>query len=86
MRQMPYKHICSFCGKEIEPGTGKMYVMADGTVYYFCSSKCQKNMMKLHRIPRKVRWTSAYMKEKKIRLHLLERREYETEDTGAAKT
>ncbi len=81
---MPTKHICSFCGKEIEPGTGKMYVMRNGTVYYFCSSKCQKNMLKLHRIPRKVRWTEAYRKEKKVRLHLLRRRENEAENAGTA--
>ena len=24
---------CSFCGQDIEPGTGKMYVKKDGTVY-----------------------------------------------------
>ncbi|WP_457554539.1 50S ribosomal protein L24e [Candidatus Pyrohabitans sp.] len=47
---------CSFCRREIEPGTGKMYVKKDGTIYYFCSSKCEKNMLKLGRNPRKVRW------------------------------
>ena len=81
---MPAKHICSFCGKEIEPGTGKMYVMRNGTVYYFCSSKCQKNMLKLRRIPRKIRWTEAYRKEKKVRLHMLRRRENEAENAGTA--
>ena len=82
---MVSKHICSFCGREIEPGTGKMYVLKDGTVYYFCSSKCQKNMLKLNRIPRKVRWTKAYRKEKEIRLHLLRRKENEAENAGASK-
>ncbi len=81
---MPSKHICSFCGKEIEPGTGKMYVLRNGTVYYFCSSKCQKNMIELHRIPRKVKWTEAYRKEKKVRLHMLRRRENEAENAGTA--
>ena len=47
---------CSFCGKEIEPGTGIMYVRNDGKVFYFCSSKCERNMMKLKRKPRKVEW------------------------------
>jgi large subunit ribosomal protein L24e len=47
---------CSFCGKKIEAGTGKMFVRSDGRVYYFCSSKCEKNALKLRRIPRKVRW------------------------------
>lgn len=47
---------CSFCGREIEKGTGKMYVKKDGTVYFFCSSKCEKNMIKLKRVPRRVKW------------------------------
>ncbi|MBC7109907.1 MAG: TRASH domain-containing protein [Archaeoglobi archaeon] len=46
---------CSFCGDEIEPGTGKMLVMRSGTIYYFCSSKCEKNFA-LKRIPRKLKW------------------------------
>ena len=50
---------CSFCGKTIEQGTGKMFVKKDGTVFYFCSSKCEKNALKLKRVPRKVRWTST---------------------------
>ncbi len=49
---------CSFCGREIRPGTGKMYVRNDGRVFYFCSSKCEKNMIKLGRIPRKVKWVT----------------------------
>jgi large subunit ribosomal protein L24e len=49
---------CSFCDKEIEPGSGKIYAKKDGTVYYFCSSKCEKNMMKLRRVPRRVEWAS----------------------------
>lgn len=52
------KRKCSFCGNVIEPGTGRLFVKKDGTVYYFCSSKCKQNH-KLGRIPRKVRWTSA---------------------------
>ncbi|MEA3282479.1 MAG: 50S ribosomal protein L24e [Euryarchaeota archaeon] len=47
--------VCSFCGNPIEPGTGKMFVKRDGTVYYFCKSKCQNNF-KLKRVPRKVKW------------------------------
>ncbi len=51
---------CAFCGKDIEPGTGMMYVKKDGTVLYFCSSKCRKNMLKLKRDPKKVRWSALY--------------------------
>ena len=47
---------CSFCGKEMKPGTGIIYVTNDGKLHYFCSSKCFKNALKLKRIPRKVEW------------------------------
>lgn len=59
---MVEKRICSFCGSDIEPGTGKLFVRKDGTVLFFCKSKCQKNMLKLGRIPRRVRWTKHYSK------------------------
>jgi large subunit ribosomal protein L24e len=57
---MVEQKLCSFCGKEIEPGTGKMYVKKDGTFYLFCTNKCQKNMIGMKRVPRKVTWTRAY--------------------------
>ncbi|AXV38569.1 MAG: 50S ribosomal protein L24e [Methanobacteriaceae archaeon] len=47
---------CSFCHENIPEGTGMMYVKKDGTVYFFCSSKCEKNMINLKRVPRKVKW------------------------------
>ncbi|MEM0217779.1 MAG: 50S ribosomal protein L24e [Candidatus Nezhaarchaeales archaeon] len=47
---------CTFCGKNIVPGTGLMYVKNDGTILYFCSSKCKKNMIKLRRDPAKLKW------------------------------
>ena len=50
------ERICSFCNTTIAPGTGKIYAKKDGTVYYFCSSKCEKNMIKLRRVPRRVEW------------------------------
>lgn len=49
---------CSFCNTEIKSGTGKMYVKKDGTVLWFDTNKCEKNMIKLGRIPRKVEWAS----------------------------
>jgi len=61
---MVERRICSFCKNEIEPGTGRMYVRKDGTVYFFCSTKCQKNMLKLKRVPRTVRWSKFYVKKK----------------------
>jgi len=66
---MVVKRYCSFCGKEIEPGTGKMYIRKDGTILYFCSSKCEKNMLELGRIPKEVRWTRAFREEKSLRIH-----------------
>ncbi|MCW7070809.1 50S ribosomal protein L24e [ANME-1 cluster archaeon ex4572_4] len=50
---------CSFCESQIEPGTGKMFVRRDGTVFYFCSSKCERNMIKLGRKRRKVKWAAS---------------------------
>ncbi len=50
---------CTFCGAAIEQGTGKMYIKKDGTVLYFESSKCQRNMVELGRINRYVGWTAA---------------------------
>jgi len=52
---------CSFCGESIDPGTGKMFIRRDGTIFYFCSSKCQNNA-RLGRVPRRVRWTRARRK------------------------
>ncbi len=59
---------CSFCGHEIQPGTGSIYVTKRGKALYFCSSKCQKNLLKLKRKPRRVRWTDEYRDEKSIRI------------------
>ncbi|AAT43867.1 50S ribosomal protein L24e [Picrophilus oshimae] len=51
---------CSFCGKSIEPASGFLYVRKDGSVLNFCSRKCKENMVKLKRVPRKVKWTNEY--------------------------
>ncbi len=53
---------CSFCRNVIEPGTGTMFVRKDGSVLNFCTMKCEKNMLKLGRIPRYMKWTKAYEK------------------------
>lgn len=57
---MPKIYTCSFCGHEIKPGTGTMFVRPDGTVQRFCSSKCRKSMLVLRRDPRKLKWTKHY--------------------------
>jgi len=64
---------CSFCGNEIELGTEKIFVSKKGKAFYFCSSKCEKNLLKLKRKPRRVRWTQEYRKEKAIRLKGMEK-------------
>jgi len=56
------KRKCGFCGEEIEPGTGKIYAKKDGKAIYFCSKKCEKNLIKLGRNPRKFKWTKSYGK------------------------
>ena len=53
---------CTFCGNVIEKGTGKMFVKKDGKILYFCSSKCEKNMLKLKRKAITVKWTKRYKK------------------------
>jgi large subunit ribosomal protein L24e len=55
---------CSFCKSEIELGTGKMFVKNDGRIFYFCSSKCSKNMLKLGRESKKVKWIRKKKKSK----------------------
>ena len=57
---MVERKVCTFCGNEIEPGTGKMFIRKDGTIFNFCSMKCQKNLLKLGRVPRRVRWTKNF--------------------------
>ncbi|MFH1224747.1 MAG: 50S ribosomal protein L24e [Candidatus Diapherotrites archaeon] len=49
---------CSFCDLEIPHGSGRIYVKKDGTAFYFCSNKCNKNLLKLGRSPARTRWTA----------------------------
>lgn len=53
---MPQTRDCSYCGGDIEPGTGTMFVSVDGRVTHFCSSKCEKNAG-LGREARDLEWT-----------------------------
>ena len=52
----------SLTNEEIEPGTGMMYVKRDGSVYWFRDSKSRKNMLKLKRNARRLKWTRRYEK------------------------
>jgi large subunit ribosomal protein L24e len=53
---------CSFCNKEIEPGTGTMLVTRD-SVLRFDSRKCKRSH-EMKRDARKLKWTTKY--ERKI--------------------
>lgn len=46
-------------------GTGTIFVFKTGKRYYFCSTKCEKNMLKLRRKPSKTKWTEFHQSEKK---------------------
>ena len=54
---------CSFCGKDIEPGTGIAYVQTkDGSVSWFCSNKCKVNRISHGYKPKDTKWTAGYEK------------------------
>ncbi|MDO8741277.1 MAG: 50S ribosomal protein L24e [Candidatus Woesearchaeota archaeon] len=54
---------CIFCSNLLKPGTGKMLVKNDGSLLYFCSSKCERNL-NLNRNPRKLKWTAEHKRLK----------------------
>ncbi len=47
---------CSFCSQTIGTGTGKMIIQKTGKINTFCSSKCERNLLRLGRDPRKFKW------------------------------
>ena len=53
---------CNFCKRTIPKGTGKMYVFKTGKLLNFCSSKCEKNTIKLGRKAVFFKWTGHYEK------------------------
>ena len=55
---------CTFCGINIEKGTGKIYVQKDGKVLNFCSNKCEKNHVKLGRKFLETRWSVKFKRVK----------------------
>ena len=56
---------CTFCGYNVPAGTGKMYVKKDARSLWFCSRRCEKNLLKLGRNPRTTRYTAEAAKSKK---------------------
>ena len=51
---------CSFCGETLPTGRGKMYAKVSGQLLYFCSSKCDRNFIKLGRDGKRVKWTARF--------------------------
>ncbi len=51
---------CIFCGSEESAFKGVHLIKNDGSISYFCSSKCRKNALKLGRDKRKLKWTESY--------------------------
>ena len=49
---------CSFCGKNIEKGTGTMFVRKSAKILHFCTMKCRKNLTQLNRKPRDFKWAT----------------------------
>jgi len=59
---MPTIRTCAFCGHDIKPGTGIMYVKNDGSILWFCSRRCRISYLEFKRDPRKFKWTKKYVK------------------------
>ena len=55
---------CSFCGIEIMPGTGMIFVYKTGKITNFCSRKCELHTLKLHRKPQNMKWVTSAGKDK----------------------
>ena len=55
---MPRTRTCDYCGGDIEPGTGTMFVRTNGATIHYCSSKCENNH-DLGREARNLEWTEA---------------------------
>lgn len=53
---------CSFCGGNIMPGFGLMFIRVDGTVQRFCSRKCFVSSVMYRRDPRRLAWVRKMRK------------------------
>lgn len=51
---------CVFCGNDAHDFMGVHLIKNDGTVDFYCSSKCRKNALNLGRDKRNVKWTQIY--------------------------
>ncbi len=46
---------CYFCKNDLPLGSGILFSRRDGSAFYFCSSKCERNF-NLKRNPHKLKW------------------------------
>lgn len=51
---------CIFCGSEAHSHQGVHVLNNDGSISFFCSSKCRKSSLNLKRDKRNFKWTEAY--------------------------
>lgn len=76
---------CVFCGKDEDSFRGLHLLKNDGSVAYYCSSKCRKNALKLGRDKRRVKWTEAYKIKLAEEIEKTKREAKKAEDKKAAK-
>ena len=53
---------CEFCKNDIDKGTGKLVIQKTGKQLWFCSSKCEKKMLKFKQSPLKTKWLTKKKK------------------------
>jgi len=71
---------CTFCGLDRPGHRGVHLITNDGSVHFYCSSKCKANALKLKRDKRKTRWADAFhVAREKARVKAKENAEKEKE-------
>ncbi len=58
---------CAFCGAEILPGRGIMFVKSNGDVLFFCSSRCEKYYF-MGKKAKKLKWAKKGGKQRKVKV------------------
>ena len=59
--------VCSFCKGQYEFPRGTTVVEKDGTIKFYCSSKCRKNA-NMGRQPKKVNWVRKKKKDNSVKI------------------
>jgi len=76
---------CVFCGKEDEDYKGVYLIKNEGSVNYYCSSKCRKNHIGLKRDRRKIRWTAAFHEQRRKRVEKVKEMAEKAKEKAEAK-